>query len=99
MEGPTSHTGHTGGGSVTEVLILEDGLTFESGAFVAPLEIAYATYGSPSDRVLSIARPLPGGADAAAWWARLIGRAKPIDADRFFVVCANILGGCKGTTG
>src|SRR3954462_12928019 len=99
MEGPTSHTGHTGGGSVTEVLILEDGLTFESGAHVAPLEIAYATYGSPGDPVIYIAHALTGDADAADWWGTLIGPGKAVDTDRFHVICGNILGGCKRTTG
>ena len=36
----------------------------------------------------------PGG-----WWENLIGPGKPVDTDRFFVVCPNLLGGCQGTTG
>ncbi|TWU21153.1 Homoserine O-acetyltransferase [Novipirellula galeiformis] len=37
--------------------------------------------------------------DAPGWWERLIGPGKPIDTDRYFVVCPNVLGGCRGTTG
>ena len=88
-----------GGGSVTERVVFEDGLTFESGAHVAPLEIAYARYGSPSNPVVYICHALTGDAEAADWWGTLIGPGKAVDTDRFHVVCANILGGCKGTTG
>jgi homoserine O-acetyltransferase len=84
---------------VVDSLVLEDGLTFESGAHVAPLEIAYATYGSPAHPAVYISHALTGDADAAVWWDTLIGPGKPVDTERFHVICANILGGCKGTTG
>ena len=81
------------------MLTLEDGLTFESGAHLAPLEIAYATYGDPAHPVVYISHALTGDAEAADWWGTLIGPGKPVDTERFHVICANILGGCKGTTG
>src|ERR1044072_5039942 len=84
---------------VVERLVLEDGLTFESGAHLAPLEIAYATYGTPGDPVVYISHALTGDAEAAVWWDTLIGPGKAVDTERFHVICANILGGCKGTTG
>jgi homoserine O-acetyltransferase len=84
---------------VAETLSLEDGLTFESGAHVAPLEIAYCTYGSPEHPAIYISHALTGDADAADWWGTLIGPGKTVDTERFHVICANILGGCKGTTG
>ena len=84
---------------MAETLTVDEGLTFESGAHVAPLEIAYATYGSPDHPVVYISHALTGDADAAVWWNTLIGPGKPVDTERFHVVCANILGGCKGTTG
>ena len=66
--------------------------------------------GTARDRLLhATARPstprstsrhaLTGDADAADWWGTLIGPGKAVDTDRFHVICANILGGCKGTTG
>jgi homoserine O-acetyltransferase len=84
---------------VAETLVLEDGLTLESGARLAPLEIAYVTYGDPAHPAVYISHALTGDADAAVWWDTLIGPGKPVDTDRFHVICSNILGGCKGTTG
>jgi homoserine O-acetyltransferase len=84
---------------VAETLVLADGLTFESGAHVAPLEIAYTTYGKPADPAVYICHALTGDAEAADWWDTLVGPGKPVDTERFFVICSNILGGCKGTTG
>ena len=84
---------------MAETLSLSDGLTFESGAHVAPLEIAYCTYGSPEHPAIYISHALTGDADAADWWGTLIGPGKTVDTERFHVICANILGGCKGTSG
>jgi homoserine O-acetyltransferase len=84
---------------VSHQLVLEDGLTFESGAHLAPLEIAYATYGTPGDPVVYISHALTGDDEAAVWSDTLIGPGKAVDTERFHVICANILGGCKGTTG
>jgi homoserine O-acetyltransferase len=84
---------------VAEQLVLEDGITLESGAVLAPLEIAYATYGDRAQPAIYICHALTGDADAADWWETLIGPGKAVDTDRFFVICGNILGGCKGTTG
>jgi homoserine O-acetyltransferase/O-succinyltransferase len=84
---------------VAESLALPEGLHFESGAHVAPLEIAYARYGDPAHPAIYICHALTGDADAADWWDTLIGPGKAVDTDRFHVICANILGGCKGTTG
>ena len=44
-------------------------------------------------------RPGRSGAPTPGWWDGLIGPGAPLDTDRFFVVCANVLGGCQGTTG
>jgi homoserine O-acetyltransferase len=84
---------------VVERLVLADGLTLESGARIAPLEIAYARYGDPADPVIYVCHALTGDAEAAVWWDTLIGPGKAIDTERFHVVCSNLLGGCRGTTG
>jgi homoserine O-acetyltransferase len=84
---------------VADALTIPDGITLESGAELKPLEIAYARYGDPANPVVYICHALTGDAEAANWWSTLIGPGKPVDTDRFHVVCANLLGGCKGTTG
>ena len=56
-------------------------------------------YGDPATPVVYICHALTGDAEAAVWWDTLIGPGKPVDTERFHVICANLLGGCKGTTG
>jgi len=89
-----------------------EGLRLESGARLPELELAYETYGTVSrdgDNVVYICHALTGDAHVAGrhaaddpapgWWDEMVGPGKGIDTDYYFVVCANILGGCKGTTG
>ncbi|CAB4875462.1 unannotated protein [freshwater metagenome] len=89
----------------------DDPLVLESGATLAPVEVAYETYGElNADRsnAVFVCHALTGDAHAAGhhgdparrgWWDRLIGPGRPIDTDRFFVIAPNLLGGCQGTTG
>jgi homoserine O-acetyltransferase/O-succinyltransferase len=89
----------------------DDPLRLASGRTLAHVEVAYETYGEMSperDNVVFVCHALTGDAHAAGehpddgrrgWWDNLIGPGKPIDTDRFFVVCPNLLGGCQGTTG
>lgn len=86
-------------------------LRLESGAELAPVEVAYETYGTLAanrSNAVFICHALTGDAHAAGhhgdpthpgWWDNLIGPGKPVDTDRYFVICANLLGGCMGTTG
>jgi len=74
----------------------------ESGARLAPVEVAYATYGmldAAGSNAVFVLHALTGDAQAAQWWDTLVGPGKPVDTDRFFVICPNLLGGCQGTTG
>ncbi|MDT0203801.1 homoserine O-acetyltransferase [Nocardioides sp. AE5] len=89
----------------------DDPLVLRSGETLGPVEVAYETYGELSpggDNAVFICHALTGDAHAAGlhlgakkrgWWDNLIGHHKPVDTDRFFVIAANILGGCSGTTG
>lgn len=73
----------------------------ESGAVLPELVVAYRHDGPapPAPQILVI-HALTGSADAAGdWWEPLIGPGKALDTERFGVVCANLLGGCYGTTG
>jgi homoserine O-acetyltransferase len=86
-------------------------LELESGATLAPVEVAYETYGTlDSDRAnaVFVCHALSGDAHAAGhhgnprrrgWWDTIIGPGRPLDTERFFVICPNLLGGCSGTTG
>jgi homoserine O-acetyltransferase len=91
--------------------VFPDGLALDCGAVVAPLVVAYRTYGTlnaaRSNAVL-ICHALTGDQYVAerhpvterpGWWESVIGPGRPIDTDRFFVICANVLGGCMGSTG
>ena len=87
-------------------------LALESGRTLGPITIAYETLGRLSaarDNAIFICHALTGDAHVAGrhnhddrkpgWWDGFIGPGKGIDTDRYFVICANILGGCQGTTG
>lgn len=88
-------------------------LKLDSGAEIGQVEVAYETYGELNgDRsnAVFICHALSGDAHAAGihegddpnrpgWWDNIIGPGRPLDTDRLFVICANVLGGCAGTTG
>ena len=88
-----------------------DPLVLESGEQLELVEVAYETYGeldANASNCVYVCHALTGDAHAAGhhgdpkrrgWWDNLIGPGKPLDTDRLFVVCANLLGGCQGTTG
>ena len=63
------------------------------------MEVAYETYGDPGAPAVFVCHALTGDANAAEWWETLVGPGKPVDTERFFVICPNLLGGCRGTTG
>lgn len=78
---------------------------------LAPISIAYQTYGelnADKSNAILICHALTGDQYVASvhpmtkkpgWWETLVGPGKPIDTDRFFVICPNILGSCMGSTG
>jgi homoserine O-acetyltransferase len=80
-------------------------LILESGEKLGPITLAYETYGKlnkEKTNAVLILHALSGDAHAAGpggWWESLIGSGKGIDTDRYFVICSNVVGGCKGSTG
>ncbi|MFA6665186.1 MAG: homoserine O-acetyltransferase [Armatimonadota bacterium] len=89
-----------------------DKMELEGGHKLGPVTLAYETYGklSPSgDNAILICHALSGDAHAAGynspedkkpgWWDIMIGPGKAFDTDKYFVICSNIIGGCKGSTG
>ena len=90
----------------------ESRLELDGGRRLGPVTVAYETYGSLNptrDNAVFVCHALTGDAHAAGrhhaddakpgWWDDFIGPGKGIDTEKYFVVCANILGGCQGTTG
>ncbi|HSI40485.1 MAG TPA: homoserine O-acetyltransferase [Xanthobacteraceae bacterium] len=86
-------------------------LKLDAGVDLAPFQIAYQTYGTPNaarSNAILLCHALSGDQHAAnvhpvtgkpGWWELLVGPGRPIDTDRYFVICSNVLGGCMGTTG
>jgi len=89
----------------------DDPFVLESGEKLAPVDVAYETYGelnAERSNTIVICHALTGDAHVAGhhgepktegWWDSMIGPGKPVDTDAFFVVSSNLLGGCAGTTG
>ena len=74
----------------------------ETGYILPQITIAYHTYGklnSDKTNVVWVCHALTANSDAEAWWPGIIGNKGYIDPSKYFVVCANILGSCYGTTG
>lgn len=74
----------------------------ENGTVLSGLQIAYHTYGelnAAKDNVVWVCHALTASSDAADWWKGLVGEGSLINPGKYFIVCANILGSCYGTTG
>jgi homoserine O-acetyltransferase len=95
-----------------KIFNLPDSLLLESGAVLAPVTLAYETYGELSpekDNAVLVCHALTGDAHVAGyhseedrkpgWWDIMVGPGKPLDTTRYFVLCSNVIGGCMGSTG
>jgi homoserine O-acetyltransferase len=86
-------------------------LRLDGGALLSPVEIAYETYGTldaDGGNAILVCHALTGDQHVASphpvtgkpgWWTRMVGPDKPIDPSRHFIVCANVLGSCMGSSG
>jgi len=86
-------------------------LELESGEILPSLILAYETYGRLNrerSNAILVCHALSGdahvagfheGDDKPGWWDAIIGPGKALDTDRYFVICSNVIGGCKGSTG
>ena len=91
--------------------VFADGLALDSGAVIAPLAVAYRTYGTliaarsnavlichalTGDQYVAEPHPITG---KSGWWESIVGPGRAVDTNRYFVICANVLGGCMGSSG
>lgn len=94
----------------TQLLKWDQPITLECGATLDTIDIAYETYGTLNahkSNAILICHAFSGDAHAAGidaagragWWDSMIGPDKAFDTNKHFMICANILGGCRGTTG
>jgi homoserine O-acetyltransferase/O-succinyltransferase len=86
-------------------------LKLDAGVDLAPFQIAYKTYGTlNADRsnAVLLCHALTGDHHVASpnpvtgksgWWETMVGPGKPIDTERYFIICPNVIGGCMGSTG
>lgn len=86
-------------------------LRLDGGVLLSPVDIAYETYGNlapDGGNAILVCHALTGDHHVASnhpvtgkpgWWARMVGPGKPIDTDRYLVICANVLGSCLGSSG
>jgi homoserine O-acetyltransferase len=86
-------------------------LQLDSGGALIDVQIAYQTYGTlnaDKSNAILICHALTGDQHVAStnpvtgkpgWWSEMVGSGKPIDTDRYFVICSNVIGGCMGSTG
>ena len=93
------------------VIPADDPLPLDNGGTLGPVTIAYQTYGRLDERranAVLVCHALTGDQYVAethpitgkpGWWETLVGPGRVLDTDRFFIICANVVGGCMGTTG
>ncbi|HEY5082598.1 MAG TPA: homoserine O-acetyltransferase [Bauldia sp.] len=86
-------------------------LALDSGGKLVDFQIGYQTYGALNrarSNAILVCHALTGDQHVASvnpvtgkpgWWSDMVGSGRPIDTDRYFVICSNVLGGCMGTTG
>lgn len=86
----------------TEYLTVPGDFVLESGESLRDVRIAYRTWGdkaNATDNAVLICHALTGSADVEAWWPNIIGSGRAFDPAHDYIICANILGSCYGTTG
>ena len=95
----------------TKSFKISEPITLDSGEILEDVSVAYETYGElnkEKSNAILVCHALTGDAHAAGWhegdrkpgwWEIVIGPGKALDTEKYFIICSNVLGGCKGTTG
>ena len=77
-------------------------LELESGEILFQTRIAYQTWGNLNGartNAILVNHALTGWADVPGWWPSMVGPGLPLDTDKYFIICPNVIGGCQGSTG
>ncbi len=92
-------------------VVFDEPMPLDSGIEIGPIEVSYQTYGSlnadksnaivichalTGDQFVSETHPIT---QKPGWWAMMVGPGKPVDTDKYFVICSSVIGGCMGSTG
>ena len=110
---PLSAASNVAGEAAGEIFTFpaSQALTLDSGAHLAPLSIAWKSFGklnADKSNAVLLCHALTGDQYATGthpvtgkpgWWSTMVGPGRPIDTDRFHVICSNVVGGCMGSTG
>lgn len=92
-------------------LVLPEPLPLDGGTSLSPVEVAWQSYGTLNearDNAILVCHALTGDqyvtgrhpvTGKPGWWERMVGPGKPIDTDRFHVICSNVIGSCMGSSG
>jgi len=109
---PAGHPANSVGVVTPQVLRIDQPIALQCGVTLDAYELVYETYGrlnAARDNAVLVCHALSGDHHAAGyhadddkrpgWWDNCIGPGKPLDTERYFVVCPNNLGGCAGSTG
>ena len=95
----------------TKYFNISEPINLDSGEILEEVCVAYETYGElnkEKSNAILVCHALTGDAHAAGWhegdkkagwWEIVIGPGKALDTEKYFIICSNVLGGCKGTTG
>lgn len=95
----------------SSIIKLNEEILLDCGQRLGNIEVAYQSYGTLSDsadNVILICHAMTGDQYVASphpltgkpgWWSNQVGAGRPIDTNRYYVICMNVLGGCMGTTG
>lgn len=96
----------------TQYFRTDETLALENGGALGPITLAYETYGTlntAKDNAILVVHALSGDANAAGyhrdnpktqrWWDIMIGPGKAFDTEKYFILCSNVIGGCRGSTG
>jgi homoserine O-acetyltransferase len=77
-------------------------LELESGVEIPNVRIAYQTWGelnAEKSNAILVNHAMTGWSDVPGWWPSMVGPGLPLDSDKYFIICPNVIGGCQGSTG